>query len=806
MSKYALHADIGVFLNLPDAWHIGCFLLKSLRSFYQTPSSRIEGMLLMAPVQLAPPRPGTVMSTSCSPSDTPPTRDGLVLPLFMITIFLSSLLVFSVQPLFTKMVLPLLGSSPGVWNTAMLFFQIMLLLGYIYAHLTTRLLGVRWQAWFHLSIMALIVLFLPIGVAEGWTPPMEEAPVPWLIGLFAVSVGLPFFAVATNAPLLQRWFSHTRHSAAADPYFLYGASNLGSMLALLSYPLFFEPLLSNHEQSLTWAWAYATLVVLIGFCALTLWRREATSRPSSTKPSAAHATSPTHSQRFQWLVLAFVPSSLLLGVTMHITTDVASIPLLWVLPLMLYLLTFVIVFARRPWLRHSWMVQAQPFGLILLALLFHWIYKQVLVSFLLHIVVFFVTTMVCHGELAKRRPPTIHLTEFYLWMSLGGMLGGVFNVMIAPVLFNSVFEYPLMLVIACLLRPCQTPTTPRLMMTDVLWPFGLFTILSLPLWWMGSQPADWGTIGIVAFFLIMGLGMYSFRHRPVQFSLGIAAGLVLTSLLGTQDPVLTRERSFFGVNTVQQTSDGQFNLLVHGNTIHGAQHTDPSRWKEPLTYFHQNGPLGHFFQLLNRSKEVDQVGVIGLGTGTLACFRQPGQHWTYYEIDPSVVRLAQDTRYFHYLDECGDDTEIVFGDGRLSLAIVQDKHFDLLVIDAFSSDTVPMHLITREALALYLRTLADGGQIAFNISNRNLEFSGVMGNLARDARLVGRIQQQRDVSQDEQAQFHFPSYWAVMARTSDDLAFLDADPGWQPLTPDPRTQVWTDDFSNVLGTLKAFDR
>ncbi len=268
---------------------------------------------------------------SIAHTSSPPNRDRLVLPLFMATIFLSSLLVFSVQPMFAKMVLPLLGGAPGVWNTAMLFFQIMLLLGYIYAHLTTKLLGVRWQAWLHLSVMALIFLFLPIGVAQGWTPPLEDAPVLWLIGLFTVSVGLPFFAVATNAPLLQRWFSHTGHRTAADPYFLYGASNLGSILALLSYPLVIEPLLTSHQQSRAWGWAYAVLVGLLAICAVTLWRRyspatdSVSSQPTTTDVSP---TSLTMSQRLHWLVLAFVPSSLLLGVTMHITTDVAAVPLL----------------------------------------------------------------------------------------------------------------------------------------------------------------------------------------------------------------------------------------------------------------------------------------------------------------------------------------------------------------------------------------------------------------------------------------------------------------------------------------------
>ncbi len=734
-----------------------------------------------------------------------PTDDRHVLPLFMVTIFLSSLLVFSVQPLFAKMVLPLLGGSPGVWNTAMLFFQIVLLLGYIYAHLTTRLLGVKWQAWLHVSVMSFVILLLPIGVAQGWTPPLEEAPVPWLIGLFAVSVGLPFFAVATNAPLLQRWFSHTQHRAAADPYFLYGASNLGSILALVSYPLVFEPLLTSQEQSHTWQWAYIFLVGLIALCALTLWQRyhSTTTSPSEpSSPSLSPVRGLTLSQRLHWLVLAFVPSSLLLGVTMHITTDVAAVPLLWVLPLMLYLLTFVVVFARRPWLPHTWMLLVQPFLLICMGLMFHWIFKQAIISFCLHVLAFFVTAMVCHGELAKRRPAPEHLTEFYLWMSFGGMLGGIFNVLLAPLLFHSVVEYPLMLVLACFLRPLTDQTTRWVRTTDVCWPALLLFALGLPLW-LGYHPTDWGLGGALLFFILLGLSAYSFRHRPVRFGLGIAVILLLTTWLGAQDQVtIARERSFFGVNTVQRTTDGKFHLLVHGNTIHGAQHTDPTRWKEPLTYFYRDGPLHRLLSSLNESKKVNRVGVLGLGAGTLVCFRLPHQQWTYYEIDPSVVHLAQDPRYFHYLSECGEKTEIIYGDGRLSLATVPDGYYDLLIADAFSSDAVPMHLITREALTLYLQKLTPGGHIVFNISNRNLDLSGVMGNLAEDAGLVGRIQLEREVTTDQRAKYQFPSYWVIMAKSSQDLQFLENYPRWQHLTPDPNTRVWSDDYSNILEVLK----
>ncbi len=740
---------------------------------------------------------------SPSSAAAPPNRDGLVLPLFMATIFLSSLLVFSVQPMFAKMVLPLLGGSPGVWNTAMLFFQIMLLLGYIYAHLTTRLLGIKWQAWLHVSVMALVCFFLPISIAQGWTPPVEEAPVLWLIGLFTVSVGLPFFAVATNAPLLQRWFSHTGHSAAADPYFLYGASNLGSILALLSYPLVFEPLLKSREQSSTWAWSYAVLVGLIVACGVTLWHRYTpASLPLTSVPQAAAELPVSWARRLHWLALALVPSSLLLGVTMHITTDVAAIPLLWVLPLTLYLLTFVIVFARRPWLPHPWMVLAQPFFLIPIGLQQ---FGGLALNLVLPLMVFFVTTMVCHGELAKRRPSTTHLTEFYLWMSLGGMLGGVFNVLVAPILFSSVFEYPLMLVLACLLRPPRKEHSKLLNAQDLFFPGILLALLGIPMI-MGVHPKDFGYIGFLIFFLTMGLATYSFRHRPFRFGLGIATILILTSLAGNQDQILTQERSFFGVNTVQRTEAGDFNLLVHGRTIHGAQHTEPTLWQEPLTYYHQEGPLGQLLSMFQNERSIQHIAAIGLGTGTMACYQKPGQHWTYFEIDPSVVRLAQDTRYFHYLAECGSETNVVFGDGRLSLAKVPNSYYDLLILDAFSSDAIPVHLITREAFKLYFQKLKNEGILMFHISNANLELTGVIANLAEDAQLKGWVQRHREISEIQRENFHFISDWVVISRDPSALALLNKDSRWESLVPDANSRVWTDDFSNILSALKLWSK
>ncbi len=721
-----------------------------------------------------------------------------MLPLFIVTMFVSALLLFLVQPMFTKAVLPLLGGSPGVWNTAMMFFQTMLLAGYTYAHLATKFLSARWQVGLHAVVIAAGLLALPIGVAAGWTPPVREAPVFWLLGLFAVSVGLPFFALSANAPLLQRWFAHTDHPAAADPYFLYAASNLGSLLALLAFPVVMEPLLRAHDQSLVWAAGYVVLLALVAACAVPFMRHYVAPGRSAAVPRGETITG---RRRLHWLVLAFVPSSLLLGVTTHITTDIASAPMLWVLPLALYLLTFVIVFARRPALPHGLMVRAQPFFLILMAIVFWWVVRPFAAVVGLHLAVFFVTAMVCHGELVKRRPEAGDLTEFYLWMSLGGMLGGVFNVLIAPLLFDSVIEYPLALVLACMLRPVLDGPDAKWRRLDVILPTALLAMVTVPALGFDLVLADLGLYGLTISFVVLGLATYSFRLRPVRFGLGIGVILIGTSIWSEPGNVLAEERSFFGVHRVTQTRSGEFNMLIHGNTIHGAQHTDPELWREPLTYFHKGGPLGHLFSALGKREPLSQVGVIGLGTGSVACYRRPGETWTFLEIDPLVEQIARDQRYFHFLSECAPELDVVLGDGRLTLAGMPDRRFSLLIVDAFSSDSIPVHLLTREAIALYMSKLADGGLVAFNVSNRVVDLAPVLATLAHDLGIAGRHKDFRPTDPDRRRTFRLGSEWVILARREKDLSLLES-AYWDALPVKPGARPWTDDFSNLLGAFR----
>jgi hypothetical protein len=722
-------------------------------------------------------------------------RGEATLAWFAGTMLLGAFLVFSIQPLFARMALPLLGGAPAVWNTAMVFFQSALLAGYAYAHCLSRCLGPRGQVAGHLSLLAIASLGLPVVIGDGWEPPAGAMSIPWLIALMAWTVGPPFLAVAATAPLIQRWFADSGHPAAGDPYFLYGASNLGSILALLSYPLLVEPTLTLQQQGWLWAAGYGALALAITGCGLVVWRRVATGVGAAASGAAAPSEPIGWPRRLRWLMLALVPSSLLLAVTTHITTDLAAVPLLWVVPLALYLLTFVVAFARRPWLRHAWMIRAQPFVLIPLVLLFAWNLPFWL-GLPLHLFGLFVSALVCHGELARLRPTSERLTEFYFWMAAGGALGGAFTALLAPLLFDGVFEYPIALVAACLLRPTLAPAAGRRVL-DFALPIGIGILLAAR---TGADVGlrDFGTLGLLLVFVPSALALYALAERPLGFGLGIAAAMGGALLAADAQSVVARERSFFGVYTVKRDPAG-YHVLLHGTTMHGAQRLDAERRRQPLTYFHRDGPLGQLFGAVGA--RVRNIGAVGLGVGTVACYRRPGQRWTFYEIDPLVERIARDRRHFHYLAECAPDAEIRTGDARLTLQGAPRAAYDLLILDAFSSDAIPMHLMTREALALYLDKLAPGGVIAWHVSNRNLDLAPIVADLAADAGVVAWVQTDQP-SRAELAQYRTPSIWIALARRAEDLGPLVRDPRWQRLHARPDARPWTDDFSNILSALR----
>src|SRR5215813_10000773 len=449
----------------------------------------------------------------------PVAAQGGLLPVLTGAIFLSAALLFAVQPMFTKMVLPRLGGAPQVWSVAMVFFQAALLAGYGYAHALTRFVPGRRSLFIQLGVMVAACFFLPLSIASGWGRPPAVGEAFWLLGLFAVSIGLPFFALAANSPLLQAWFARSDHPAAKDPYFLYAASNVGSFLALLSYPLIIEPLIPLNDQTWIWTIGFYLLILLIAATGYLLWPA-LDNTPATTQRTSASATAtpaPTWRDALSWVCLAAVPSGLLVAVTAHISTDVAAVPLLWVIPLALYLLTFVIVFATRPIIPHHLAVKAQPaFVAALLIVLVLDLTRSIVLQIAAHVLAFFFAALVCHGELAKRRPAPRHLTAFYMWMSFGGMIGGLSAGLIAPFVFNWVAEYPLLIVLALLCRPGAL-TLPEQSRERLVWAVAVTAAIVILFWMKGSTEHIDDTVKNVAVAAILGAALILWR-RPAALA------------------------------------------------------------------------------------------------------------------------------------------------------------------------------------------------------------------------------------------------------------------------------------------------
>jgi spermidine synthase len=730
----------------------------------------------------------------------PPAGMFALQPLFTMTSLVSATLLFLLQPMVAKMILPKFGGAPAVWSTCMVFFQATLLAGYAYAHLTTRWLGVRRQALAHLGLMLLPLLTLPITVSAEWAPPGDADPTSRLLGLLLALVGISFFAVSTSAPLLQAWFAASGHVHARDPYFLYGASNVGSLLALLAYPVLIEPYITLRGQGWLWAGGYLVLALLIAACAMSVWRS-----PSPHRDDAEGSNSKTASfgpwTRAHWVVLAFVPSSMMLGVTTFLSSDITPIPLLWIVPLSLYLLSFILVFRRRPspWLRKA-AVRALP-ALILIEVFLSLskAYNAMALLIVVHLLTFFVAALVCHGELARSRPPAEFLTEFYFWMSLGGVLGGLFNALIAPLLFTTLAEYPLSMVLAAFLIPRLVPgrSRPLSRWLDFLLPLALAVVAGVLLVRRHS-------VGLPLCYGILSLLCLALSARPIRFGLGLAALMLIGGYLSDDEGlVVHRERNFFGVLAVTRGSSNLTYRLSHGGILHGAQNrsNDPRLRRLPLLYFFPTGPIGEVFAAFRNDPTKRRVGVVGLGVGSLASYGEPGQEFTFFEIDPAVVRIASDPTYFTFLRDSRALTKVVLGDARLSLQRMPDHYFGMIVIDAFSGDAIPMHLLTREAIQLYFRKLSDDGLIVFHITNKYLDLREVVANLALTEGAVALHWYDSPVNLQEKVQGKFTSRWVVMARRERDLGKLADTPHWSPLIGRDEASAWTDDYSNLLRSM-----
>jgi hypothetical protein len=705
--------------------------------------------------------------------------------------------------MFGKMLLPLLGSSPNVWNTCMFFFQGVLLLGYLYAHKSVSFFGINKQSKLHLLILALPLFLLPIVIPSSWSPGVEKNPILSLIYLMVITVGLPFFALSTSAPLLQKWFSHTNHQNANNPYFLYVASNLGSLIALISYPFLIEPNLKVIDQGRLWMILYWVFCGLVFFCAKEFWK----SKENHEDLKAEKITVIAWSVKIKWLILSFIPSSMLLGVTTYLTTDIATVPLLWILPLILYLLTFIIVFSEKPIFSHELMIKAMPF--LIISILFQLITvetKNILLTILIHLFSFFVCSMVCHGELVKLKPDVKHLTAFYLWMSIGGFFGGLFNSIIAPIVFQSVYEYPLAIVLACFAIPkLNKKESTGVKSLDFIIPVFIFFFIFGLTTYLPKLKLNSAMLENLILFGIPAILALIFSSRPIRFGLSIGAIILGCSFYANKDEkLLYISRSFFGVNKVTLSKDANHHYLIHGRTKHGAQGLNPSTEHEPLTYYFRTGPIGQYLQSQNLLNEKSKVGVIGLGAGSLIEYAKPGQEWRFYEIDPVVLKIAEDKEYFTFLSNAKTNYDVILGDGRLSLNKEPNNKYDLIVIDAFSSDSIPAHLLTKEMMKIYLSKLRFTGVLAFHISNHFLDLEPVLSALSKDANLFGLIQYDLNATAAELKQKKDGSVWVLISRDREYIGEVVNDERWKPLT-DKTVRIWTDDFSNIFSVMRWKD-
>jgi hypothetical protein len=924
----------------------------------------------------------------------------LALPLFAITLFTSAFLLFLVQPMIGKTILPRLGGTPQVWNTCMVFFQMALLAGYAYTHTVSSRIKLRGQLILHgLLLLTPFLILLPFGpfnISTGllgnWTPPPGANPIPSALFLLTIIVGLPFFVVATSAPLLQKWFASTGHPAAADPYFLYGASNLGSLLALIAYPAIIEPWVHLRgfdvdtgqtlffSQPWIWTFGYVLLVVLFLVCVSLVWKTPATvklaghaavqeappvkeearvevgikaaatvgasarstaikkgskqarnlmprpTRKESAPPTAAldeakRLEDVTPWRRLRWVMLAAVPSSLMLGITTYITTDLSPIPLFWLIPLTLYLLSFILVFSRWPvvWTGqpHQAMLVAQPVAVALMVVFLASHAASITFIIVANVVGFFLTTMVCHGELAKDRPSTKYLTEFYLWMSVGGMLGGMFNALVAPLLFVYVWEFPLAIFAGCMIRPTlkeggwadtmfaslfakpapgsahprrpghavhhkHVEETPQLHYTMDIVLAGAVLVLGAFLIFVGrdqygtpmlGQMLNNPTGGIVLSFAIPLAIACFYWGRPLRFGLAVGAVLLLQGMYESRgEQTIYADRSYFGILRVIQGRNemGTYTKLMHATTDHGMNFRLPAEkkdWGNPdkdfsrlaTTYYHRKGPAGivmekfNWFpgpentywadarmptsiaglggdpmsQLVNLWSE-PPYATIGLGTGTMASYCRPYQHMHFYEIDNHIKRLSEvveapDGRpcftYVHDARARGGLVSILMGDARLKMAqpYVDEKgaqgggpedFYHMMVVDAFSSDAIPVHLITKEAIKMYFKHLTEKGILCVHTSNRHVDLVPVVADVADS---LGFASLRGHDNSEEKDRGHYTSEWVMVARKADYLVGLHApegyndrgDPYWKEPVVTGR-HVWTDDFSNLMGVYREF--
>jgi len=717
----------------------------------------------------------------------------LLVVLFGAAAFSGAALLFVVQPLIARLLLPSYGGSSTVWSTSSLFFQVLLLLGYLYAHLSTRRLGRAWQPRLHLLVLLAPIVVLPIALPSDAAPSGDSSPALWLLRTLTLMIGLPFVVVSTTGPLLQKWYSWTDGHRSGDPYFLFAASNLGSFGGLLAYPFVIEPTMTLGQQRAAWSIGFAVFALLTAACGVVAMRSSRAVEPGSEGPIIAGGLG--RARVLRWAALAFLPSALMLAVTAHISTDIAAIPLLWVVPLAIYLATFVVAFARQSRAAQPFATKvavAVGFAAAIVGILPA---GPVLLAIAVQLAMLAIVGYVAHARLAADRPDPAHLTTFYLVVAVGGALGGVLNGLVAPTLFDRVLEYPLVMIVIPLLMigvvdpasvSTRTARLTRRFMTTGLALAALLAVLAMVSTFVLGRSL-WA-LGFTCLLIVACLLGLTLSHEP---KLLVVALLVVfgSVFMINQARSIDQSRTFFGSYQVREI-EGMHDL-VHGTTVHGNQFLD-ERSTEPTTYYSRGGPLGDIFD----TRDFMEVGVIGLGAGTIAAYGQPGMHLTYFEIDPEIVRIAETPEFFTYLRDTAADVEMVVGDGRLEVADQPEGKFDLMVLDAFSSDAIPIHLLTVEAMRTYASRLSEDGILAIHISNKVFDLEPVVAGAAEALGWEGATDTDNRASGDGAT----PSQWVVITRSAAVVGPLVVDQGWDRLSG--HSVTWTDDHSSILNVLK----
>jgi hypothetical protein len=737
--------------------------------------------------------------------------------LFILTLFCSAGLLFMVQPMFGRMAMPVLGGAPAVWNVAMVFFQTTLLAGYFYAHMLNKL-PLRIQVFIHLAVLAAALLMLPVQLDADTLTPDASMPTLWLLGLMVKTVGLPFFAISAQAPLMQRWFARSDDPQAADPYFLYSASNIGSILGLLAYPVIMEPFFTVTAQASVWSVGFSVLLFLV----LTAGIRISRMPQRLAECTSTSGTSVSRKTLLYWIVLAAIPSGLLLSVTNNITTDIAAVPLMWAPPLLAYLLSFVIAFAPPRWLSFDTIQRYAPYWVIGLSLMGAFSGTLGIAgNVLLQVVFFFGIALACHATLVATRPDADGLTQFYLMMSLGGAIGGALVALLAPVLFNWIFEHPILIVAAALLLAVPPARAAERQFTAILegtrqrfiWDIifiGIGLLLAVSIAYSariaaGPQKVLFYTLPVM-FLLVL---CFLARQRAVRFAMLVGICSLTFGGFAQLNIAFDKQlqvRSFFGVYRVGDNKKNQIRIISHGTTIHGAQSKMPAFMYEPQSYYVPDSGIGQIM----RTTPAQKIGIVGLGSGALACYAKPGQDWTFYEIDPLVVKIALNEKLFTYLSACTPSATMKIGDARLQLKYASAHAYDLLVIDAFASDSIPLHLITADAFALYRAKLDKSGALMVHISNQHMNLQPVIGNIAAlQGWRAWVYTYQPDAKMKITGRYATPSKWVLLApdKQTAERQFArmgHGSKGWQIVPADPSHAVWTDNYANTLSVLKWF--